>query len=63
MGADIVVMVHPDYQYDPKLLPSFIDPLQREEADVVLGSRLLVRNPVRQECLGGSIAGTAFSLA
>ena len=29
MGADIVVMVHPDYQYDPKLLPSVIDPLQR----------------------------------
>src|SRR5258708_5352491 len=26
MGADIVVMVHPDYQYDPKLLPSIIDP-------------------------------------
>ena len=48
MGADIVVMVHPDYQYDPKLLPSVIEPLHREEADVVLGSRLLVGNPVRQ---------------
>jgi len=48
MGADIVVMVHPDYQYDPKLLPSVIDPLEREEADVVLGSRLLVGNPMRQ---------------
>src|ERR1019366_2047329 len=24
-GADIVVMVHPDYQYDPKLLPNIID--------------------------------------
>src|SRR6202162_266435 len=48
VGADIVVMVHPDYQYDPKLLPSVIEPLEREEADVVLGSRLLVGNPVRQ---------------
>jgi glycosyltransferase involved in cell wall biosynthesis len=48
MGADIVVMVHPDYQYDPKLLPTVIEPLKREEADVVLGSRLLVGNPVRQ---------------
>jgi glycosyltransferase involved in cell wall biosynthesis len=48
MGADIVVMVHPDYQYDPKLLPSVIAPLQRDEADVVLGSRLLIGNPVRQ---------------
>ena len=40
-GADIVVMVHPDYQYDPTLLPQMIDPIQRGEADVVLGSRLL----------------------
>ena len=47
MGAEIVVMVHPDYQYDPKLLPSVIGPLERDEADVVLGSRLLIGNPVR----------------
>lgn len=39
-GADIVVMVHPDYQYDPRLLPEVVRPLQRGEADVVLGSRL-----------------------
>lgn len=39
-GADIVVMVHPDYQYDPRLLPDILAPLQRGEADVVLGSRL-----------------------
>jgi len=39
-GADIVVMVHPDYQYDPRLLPELVEPLQRGEADVVLGSRL-----------------------
>jgi glycosyltransferase involved in cell wall biosynthesis len=47
-GADIVVMVHPDYQYDPKLLPNIIDPLQRGEADVVLGSRLLGGNVMAQ---------------
>ena len=47
-GADIIVMVHPDYQYDPKLLPSLIEPLEQNEADVVLGSRLLGGNPVRQ---------------
>ena len=46
MGADIIVMVHPDYQYDPKLLPRLLDPLDRDEADVVLGSRLLAGNPV-----------------
>lgn len=40
-GADIIVMVHPDYQYDPTLLPQIIEPIRRGEADVVLGSRLL----------------------
>jgi glycosyltransferase involved in cell wall biosynthesis len=39
-GADIVVMVHPDYQYDPTLLPQIIAPIVDGEADVVLGSRL-----------------------
>ncbi len=39
-GADIVVMVHPDYQYDPTLLPQIIAPIVAEDADVVLGSRL-----------------------
>jgi glycosyltransferase involved in cell wall biosynthesis len=39
-GADIVVMVHPDYQYDPTLLPQIIAPIVTGDADVVLGSRL-----------------------
>src|SRR5262249_39973249 len=39
-GANIVVMVHPDYQYDPRLLPDIVRPIERGEADVVLGSRL-----------------------
>ena len=39
-GADIVVMVHPDYQYDPTLVPQIIAPIARGEADLVLGSRL-----------------------
>lgn len=39
-GADIVVMVHPDYQYDPRLLPEVIRPIVEGHADVVLGSRL-----------------------
>src|SRR5881396_3242493 len=39
-GADIVVMVHPDYQYDPRLVPRIIEPIVEGEADVVLGSRL-----------------------
>jgi glycosyltransferase involved in cell wall biosynthesis len=47
-GADVVVMVHPDYQYDPKLLPEIIAPIQENRADVVLGSRLLGNSPVKQ---------------
>ena len=37
-GAETVVMVHPDYQYDPKLLPDVIRPIQEDRADVVLGA-------------------------
>jgi glycosyltransferase involved in cell wall biosynthesis len=40
-GADIVVMLHPDYQYDSTLVPELIAPLQRGEADMMLGSRFL----------------------
>ena len=47
-GADIVVMVHPDYQYDPTLLPQIIQPLVDNTADVVLGSRLMGVNPMKQ---------------
>jgi glycosyltransferase involved in cell wall biosynthesis len=48
-GASIVVMVHPDYQYDPTLLPEIIRPIQEGKADVVLGSRLLdALHPMRQ---------------
>jgi glycosyltransferase involved in cell wall biosynthesis len=39
-GADVIVMVHPDYQYDPTLLPEIIQPIIAGEADLVLGSRL-----------------------
>ena len=47
-GADIIVMVHPDYQYDPTLLPQIIAPIQQGKADVVLGSRLLGGHPMKQ---------------
>lgn len=48
-GADVVVMVHPDGQYDPAFLPEIVKPILRGEADVVLGSRMLAR--------GGAKAG------
>jgi glycosyltransferase involved in cell wall biosynthesis len=40
-GADIVVMVHPDHQYDPRVVPRLVEPLLRRECDAVFGSRML----------------------
>lgn len=39
--ADIVIMLHPDYQYDPKKIPEMIAPILEDKADIVLGSRFL----------------------
>jgi glycosyltransferase involved in cell wall biosynthesis len=39
-GADVVVMLHPDGQYDSELIPDLIEPIIRGQADIVLGSRL-----------------------
>jgi glycosyltransferase involved in cell wall biosynthesis len=40
-GADIVVMLHPDYQYEPKLLPALTTLIASGVYDVALGSRIL----------------------
>jgi len=40
LGAGIVVMLHPDYQYDPARIPEMIKPIREGRADLVLGSRL-----------------------
>ena len=40
-GADVVVMVHPDNQYDSTLVPQMIQPILDGTADIVLGSRFL----------------------
>lgn len=40
-GADIVVMLHPDYQYSPKLITSLAGLVASGEYDVALGSRIL----------------------
>ena len=40
-GADIVIMLHPDYQYDPKLIPAMAYMLGSGLYDAVLGSRIL----------------------
>lgn len=38
-GADIVVMLHPDYQYEPKAVPLLIAPILAGDADMTFGSR------------------------
>lgn len=41
LGADIIIMLHPDYQYEPKLIPSMANLIAHEIFPVVLGSRIL----------------------
>ncbi|MEE8473910.1 MAG: glycosyltransferase family 2 protein [Myxococcota bacterium] len=41
LGADVVVMLHPDYQYTPRLLPAIIGLITDGPFDTVLGSRVL----------------------
>src|SRR6516225_5527507 len=50
-GADIVVMIHPDYQYDSRVIPHAVGFLELGICDVVLGNR--VRS--RQEALAGGM--------
>ncbi len=59
-GADIVVMLHPDYQYDPTLLPNLIAPIKAGEADIVLGSRLLQGHVVAQGMPWWKFLGNRF---
>jgi len=59
-GADIVVMLHPDYQYDPTLLPHLIAPIKAGEADVVLGSRFLQGDVMRQGMPWWKFLGNRF---
>jgi len=46
-GADIVVMLHPDYQYTPKLIIAMASMIAYGQYDVVLGSRILGRGALR----------------
>ena len=41
LGADVVVMLHPDYQYTPRLIPAMVGMITDGPFDVVLGSRVL----------------------
>jgi glycosyltransferase involved in cell wall biosynthesis len=50
-GADIVIMIHPDYQYDSSLAPLFVDLIKKGICDLVLGSRVRTR----KECLASGM--------
>ena len=45
--ADIIIMIHPDYQYDSSLAPLFAELIEKGICDIVLGSRVRTR----RECL------------
>ncbi len=47
IGGDIVIMLHPDYQYTPKLIPSMVNIIGEELYPVVLGSRILGMGALR----------------
>ncbi|PLX22595.1 MAG: glycosyl transferase family 2, partial [Marinilabiliales bacterium] len=47
LGADIVIMLHPDYQYTPKLITSMVSLIANDVFPVVLGSRILGKGALR----------------
>jgi glycosyltransferase involved in cell wall biosynthesis len=49
-GADVVVMIHPDYQYDPRLIPFATGFISTDICDIIIGSRIRTR---RQALDGG----------
>ena len=47
LGGDIVIMLHPDYQYTPKLIPAMVNIIGEDLYPVVLGSRILGKGALR----------------
>jgi len=47
LGGDIIIMLHPDYQYTPKLIPSMVNIIGEELYPVVLGSRILGKGALK----------------
>ncbi len=47
LGGDIIIMLHPDYQYTPKLIPAMVNIIGDELYPVVLGSRILGKGALR----------------
>jgi len=47
LEGDIIIMLHPDYQYTPKLIPSMVNLIAQDLYPVVLGSRILGKGALR----------------
>ena len=47
-GADVIIMLHPDGQYDPRIIPDMIDMIRDDNGDFVLGSRFMTPGGARQ---------------
>ena len=60
MGADVVVMLHPDGQYDPAIIPNLCRVIEAGEADIVLGSRWLGIDPARAGMPWWKMIGNRF---
>ncbi|HVD47435.1 MAG TPA: glycosyltransferase 87 family protein [Candidatus Limnocylindria bacterium] len=60
MGADVVVMLHPDGQYDPAIIPILCKVIEDGEADIVLGSRWLGLDPARAGMPWWKMLGNRF---
>ena len=63
MGADVVVMLHPDGQYDPAIIPNLCRVIENGEADIVLGSRWLGLDPARAGMPWWKMIGNRFLTA
>jgi GT2 family glycosyltransferase len=63
MGADVVVMLHPDGQYDPTIIPNLCRVIEDGEADIVLGSRWLGLDPAKAGMPWWKMLGNRFLTA
>ncbi len=63
MGADIVVMLHPDHQYDARVIPDLVYPLLRGDADAAFGSRMLGGHPMEGGMPGWKYTANIFLTA
>ena len=60
-GADVVVLIHPDYQYDATRIPALVAPIVEGQADLVLGSRFL-GDPLAAELADDELEATSGPL-